>query len=297
MVDRPTEQQHPAAQGLQSLAPLAALTHLLDAQLLAATSLRPALPALTKAAELAAATLRAGGKLGYAGAGSSGLMALADCLELPGTYGIAPTQIPMMFAGGLPALSHMTGAVEDDPKLAHTDLERAGISRGDTVICVSASGGTPYTLVIADLARAHGAKIIALANVAGSPLLKVADIAVLLDTGPEVIAGSTRMGAGTAQKIALNLLSTLTAMHLGHVQDGYMVNLTADNAKLRDRAVGIVARLANVPPARATTALAETDGDVKTAILIASGARSRIEAVSLLVDSGGHLGPALAALS
>ncbi len=296
MTDRPTERQHPAAQGLQSLAPLAALGHLFDAQVAAAATVRSVLPALANAAAFCAERLRTGGKVGYAGAGSSGLMALADCLELPGTYGLAPSQTPVLFAGGTNALFHMQGVVEDDPDLAHADLAASGIGAGDALICVSASGATPYTLQVATGAKSRGAALIVIANVAGSPLVTLADIAVVLDTGPEVIAGSTRMGAGTAQKIALNLLSTSMAMQLGHVQDGYMVNLTADNAKLRDRARRIVARLAGVSDDRAAAALLATSGEVKPAILIAAGAADAADAAILLADSQGHLGPALAAL-
>jgi len=190
----------------------------------------------------------------------------------------------------------MTGSVEDDPALARADFTRAGIAQGDAVICISASGRTPYTLAIAEAARACGASVIGIANVPDSALLRLADIAILLDTGAEVIAGSTRMGAGTAQKIALNMLSTLMAMQLGHVQDGFMVNLTADNTKLRARARHIVARLAQVDETRAEAALQATGGEVKTAVLVAAGATDATDATLLLADSDGHLGPALAAL-
>ncbi|MDP3962235.1 MAG: N-acetylmuramic acid 6-phosphate etherase [Pseudorhodobacter sp.] len=295
MPQRRTEQQHRAASGLQALPAALALTHLMDAQLAAAAAVRAALPQIEAAATLACGVIAQGGKLGYGGAGSSGLMALADCLELAGTFGIAPERTPMLLAGGVASLLHMTGAVEDDAGRARADLAAAGLGRGDALICVSASGATPYTLALASGARASGAALIAMANVAGAALLRDADVAILLDTGPEVIAGSTRMGAATAQKIALNLISTLMAIKLGHVFDGYMVNLSADNAKLRDRACRIVARLAATDAARAATALAAAGGDVKTAVLIAAGARGRAAAASLLQASHGQLGPALAA--
>lgn len=183
-------------------------------------------------------------------------MALADALELAGTFGIPPARTPVLFAGGTAALLALTGAVEDDPALAATDLARLAPRAGDVLICVSASGRTPYTVAVADGARRSGATVIGLADVAGSPLLALADIAILLDTGPELVAGSTRMGAGTAAKIALNLISTLMGLRLGHVHDGYMVNVVADNAKLRDRAARIVAALAGTDPDRAAAALA-----------------------------------------
>lgn len=289
---RHTEDRHEGSAGLHDLAPCEAMARMLSAQLDSLAALRPALPALAAAAMQAADTLQAGGKLAYAGAGSSGLMALADCLELAGTYGIAPERTPILFAGGTEALSHMIGAVEDDPDLARADLTKAGLGAGDTVICVSASGRTPYTLAVADGAQAAGAKVIGIANVAGAPLLERADIAVALETGAELVAGSTRMAAGSAQKIALNMISTQTGVLLGHVHDGYMVNLTADNDKLRARAAGMIAAISGVPTEAAARALELTQGAVKPAILIAAGAPPA-QAQTLLEECGGHLAPAL----
>ena len=190
----------------------------------------------------------------------------------------------------------MRGAAEDDAAQAEADLARFAPRKGDAVICVSASGSTPYTLLIAGRARAAGAVVIGIANAAGSALLRESDIAVLLDTGPEMVAGSTRLGAGTAQKIALNMLSVMVGLHLGHVHDGYMVNLVADNAKLADRAARIVAAVAKVDRAAAEAALAQTDGAVKPAILVARGATPA--AATAAIDSlRGHLGPALACVT
>jgi N-acetylmuramic acid 6-phosphate etherase len=292
MADRPTEARHPFSEGLHASLPGDVLDRLLSAQEAALHSIRPALPQLTIAAEAAATALQHGGKMGYAGAGSSGLMAMADCLELAGTFGIPPDRTPMLFAGGAAALLHMTGAVEDDPALAKADFARAGLAKGDVVICVSASGATPYTQIIAEAARQAGTTVIGMANVAGSALLAACDIPVLLETGPEVISGSTRMGAGTAQKVALNMLSVLVGIRLGHVHDGYMVNVTADNAKLIDRAARIVAAIAGVTAQTATAALAQTGGAVKPAVLVARGATPDA-ALAALKASNGVLGPAL----
>lgn len=292
MTAQSTEARHPASAGFHALTDAQALSTLLDAQMSALTAVRAAFPALEQAAARSADVLRAGGKMAYAGAGSSGLMALADSLELAGTFGIAPDRTPLMFAGGAAALLHLTGAVEDDPDLARADLAQAGIGAGDVVLCLSASGATPYTLVVAREAAARGATIIGFANVAGSALLDLADIPVLLETGAEVVSGSTRMGAATAQKAALNLLSALVGVRLGHVHDGYMVNLIADNAKLVDRAARIVADISGVSRAMAEAALAQTGGAVKPAILVARG-QSPAEAKAALAESGGHLSAAL----
>ena len=292
MTESSTEGRHPGAEGFHALGGKDALSILLAAQIGALKALTPAIPALERVADAAAASLRAGGKLGYAGAGSSGLMALADCLELAGTFGFAPERTPMMFAGGADALLHMKGSVEDDPALALADLDCAGMAAGDTLLVLSASGRTPYALAIAEAARARGVTVAGFANVPGAALLGLADIPVLIETGPEVIAGSTRMGAATAQKVALNMVSVLAASKLGHIHDGYMVNVLADNAKLIDRAARIVAALSGQPVERAREALAETAGAVKPAVLVAAGA-APARAKSLLTDSGGHLGPAL----
>lgn len=292
---RRTETQHRHAPGLHARPPATILAQLLEGQQDAAAAVAAAIPALAAAAEAAAAALRSGHRLGYAGAGSSGLMALADALELAGTFGIPPARTPVLFAGGAAALLALTGAVEDDTDAAARDLAAAGLGPGDLLVAVSASGSTPYTLAAAAAAKARGMAVIGIANAEGSPLLASADHPVLLDTGPEVVAGSTRMGAATAQKIALNLFSTLTGLLLGHVHDGFMVNVTADNAKLRDRAQRIVATIAGADAATAADALATTGGRVKPAVLVAAGAPPDA-ADRLLADADGHVGAALAAL-
>jgi N-acetylmuramic acid 6-phosphate etherase len=187
----------------------------------------------------------------------------------------------------------MAGAPEDDADGATREVAQAGLASGDCLIAVSASGSTAYAVgALAEAAR-RGAKTIAIANNPGSPLLGLAAAPILLATPPEVIAGSTRMGAGTAQKIALNMLSTLAAIHLGHVHDGYMVNLHADNAKLRGRAARIVAAVAGCGEAAALSALEKTGGQVKPAILVAAGAADAGAAEKLLDGTGRRLRPAL----
>ena len=292
MDQRRTEGRHEFSDGLHTRDALVVLDHILLSQHASIKALSSAFGQIRAAADAAVLALRSGGKMGYAGAGSSGLMALADCLELPGTFGIAPDRVPMMFAGGTQALLHMTGGVEDDPALALADLDRAGLSAGDVVLCLAASGGTPYTLTIAREARALGVTVVGFANVADAPLLQMADIPIMLDTGPEIISGSTRMGAGTTQKIALNMLSVLVGIGLGHVHDGYMVNVIADNAKLIDRAVRIVAHVAGVGADAARMALQQSGGAVKPAILIAKGMTPE-DARCALDRSQGHLAPHL----
>jgi N-acetylmuramic acid 6-phosphate etherase len=289
---RITEQLHEAAIGLD-MRPVGEVAVILAAgQAAAAASVAGANDAICLGAALMSRTIREGGVLHYVAAGSSGLMAASDALELGGTFSIPPRQIRIHMAGGIPTGVEMPGDTEDDTSGLADGL--AGLSPRDTVIAVSASGSTPYTLEALRLAQEMGAPVIGIANNAGAPLLVGSEVAILLETPPEVISGSTRMGAGTAQKIALNMLSTLMALRLGHVHDGMMVNLTADNAKLRGRAQGIVAQVAGVDLATAEAALAQTDGRVKPAILLVAGVRDVRSAAALLEETGGHIRPALA---
>jgi N-acetylmuramic acid 6-phosphate etherase len=289
---RSTEARHPASPGLHAVPASEVGARILAAQAAALAAITPAVPAIAEVADAGAAALRAGRRMVYVGAGSSGLMALADALELPGTFGIPPAQVPVLFAGGTAALLSMAGAVEDDVPAALADLARLSIGPGDVVICLAASGGTPTTLAVAQAARDAGATVAGFAHVAGSPLLTLSHLPVFLDTGPEVITGSTRMGAGTAQKAALNLMSVLVGIALGHVHDGYMVNLLADNIKLRDRAARIVADVAGTDPATARAALDASDGRVKPAILIARG-HTPADADAALTAADGHIARAM----
>lgn len=292
-----TEARHEKASGLDALAPTEILALLADGQVAAAKAVQSSLESLRKAAGLMAAALGEGGRLIYAGAGSSGLMALADALELPGTYGIPEDRVRILLAGGADALSSLKGAPEDDVEAGKADLLALEPGRKDCVLAVSASGSTPYVLGIADVARLKGAQVVGIANNPGVPLFALANVAVLLATPPEVIAGSTRMGAGTAQKIAFNMMSTLAGVMLGHVHDGHMVNLKADNRKLRARASRMVSDITGIDLPSAEAVLAKADGSVKIAVLLASGASGTGEAASLLEACGGHLRPALRSLS
>ncbi len=295
MSQKATEAKHGKADGLDTSAPEDILALLASGQQDAARAVDAAIPALAQAAELVSTSIRAGRKLVYVGAGSSGLMAMADALELPGTYGIAREQIALLLAGGVSSLSDMEGAPEDDVVLAEKDA--SVIAEGDCVLAVSASGSTPYVLKIAEIARSRGAKVVALANNPGAQLFEGADVSVLLETPPEVVAGSTRMGAGTAQKLAFNMLSTLAAIKLGHVHDGHMVNLRADNEKLRIRAVAMVAEIAGIGFDEARKWFGQADGSVKVAVLLAAGAADAAIARELLNRSEQVLRKALAELN
>ncbi|MCI2397777.1 N-acetylmuramic acid 6-phosphate etherase [Aliiroseovarius subalbicans] len=286
-----TEAAHDAAEGLDLRADGEILSVLLEAQRQALEGLADAHAALGEGAALMADTVRAGGCLTYVAAGSSGLMALADAAELGGTFGIPAAQVRILMAGGVPTCANMPGDTEDDAQDAARTVESLGAD--DTVIAVTASGTTPYPNEIARLAHSKSARVICIANNPEAAIFDHADVAICLPTPPEVISGSTRMGAATAQKVALNAMSTLMGIRLGHVHDGMMVNLVADNAKLRARAAGMVARIAGVDAATAQNCLGQAQGAVKPAVLCAAGVSAE-RAAQILTETKGHLRAALA---
>lgn len=269
------------------------LSAMLASQVAALDVVGGALDAIAAGAALMAETLKRGARLHYAAAGSSGLMALADAAELPGTFGVAQTQIAVHMAGGVPVDGVMPGNTEDNTDDARRDAE--AVRPGDTAIILSASGTTPYALAFAETARNEGAKAICLANRPETPLFQSADIAIALPTAPEFVDGSTRLGAGTAQKVALNLMSTQMGILLGHVHDGMMVNLNPDNIKLRKRAATIVCRIAEVDNSAAEKALTVSGYDTKAAALVARGLPIA-SARALLKQHQGILSVCLAAM-
>ena len=284
----PVTETLPEGAPIDALPSREAVPAMVDAQLAAVRAVEVVKADIVRASEAMAEGFRAGGSLHYVAAGSSGLMALADASELPGTFGIEPKSIKIHMAGGVPVDGHMPGDTEDDTKAV--DAVGSQIAGGDVVIVLTVSGSTPYAVEIARKASALGATVIGIANNPGAALFAHADIQVCIATPPEVVAGSTRLGAGTAQKVALNLMSTLMGIALGHVYQGEMVNVVADNAKLVARAARIVADVAGVPSAQAEAALTATGGAVKPAILVARG-MDPDRARAALEETGGHLGP------
>jgi N-acetylmuramic acid 6-phosphate etherase len=248
------------------------LTAIWEGQVRALSGVAGAVPDLGDAA--AAIVRRLGddrSRLAYAGAGSSGLLAMQDAAELTPTFGWPTDRLVFLMAGGDAARLSPSATGEDDVAAAERDVADANIAATDVVIAVAASGTTPYTVRLVEAAGRCGALTVGLANNPDTPLLKRADHPVLLISGPEVIAGSTRLGAGTAQKAALGMLSTLVMTRLGHVMDGHMVSVVAGNDKLRVRAVRMVGQIAAVSEDTAAAAVDACDGDVKQAALVAHG--------------------------
>ena len=259
-----------------------------EGQLAAVAALRPALPALAAAVTAAASRLRGGGRIAYAGAGTSGRIGVQDGAELGPTFDWPPERLLFLIAGGEAALIRAAEGAEDRADAAAQDVRDARLGPPDVLVGLAASGSTPYTVACVATAREAGALTIGIANSPGTRLLEAAEHKVSLETGPEAIAGSTRMKAGTAQKAALNLFSTTVMMQLGRVYRGQMVDMLARNDKLRRRAVRVLRGLTGVSTEQAAAALTEADGRVKLAVLIARGLRIA-EAQALLAQCGGDL--------
>lgn len=292
---RQTEQVLGDLAGMDTWDGLRILDVLVAGQERAIAAVRAALPAIDRAATLLAERLEAGARLIYAGAGTSIRIGVQDGSELPETFGLDAARVTYLIAGGRDAMFETAGAGEDDVEAGEA---AAQVCRpGDVMIAVAASGSTPYTLAAARAATARGATLIAVVNNPDSPLGQLAHSEIVLRSGPEVIAGSTRMGAGTAQKAALNLLSTLAFIKCGAVHDGLMVEVDASNAKLKRRAEGIVAKIAGVAPAEAAAALDQAGGAIKPAVLLCAGAQDPAAARELLAETGYNLRLALARLA
>jgi len=292
---RKTESELPESSGIDTWSDADILGTFVAGQERAIAAVKAAIPQISKAANAVAACLAGDGRLFYAGAGTSIRIGVQDGSELPATFGMAEDKIVYLIAGSRAAMFETLADAEDDAEEGH---RAASVCKaGDAVIVIAASGSTPYTIAVAKRARELGASVIAVVNNPTSALAAAADIEVFLDSGPEVIMGSTRMGAGTAQKAALNLLSTLTHIKLGAVHDGMMVNVRADNLKLKARARGIVSRIAKANEKDAAAALEISKGEVKPAVLICVGAKSLDAAQKLLVETKGNLRLALLKLA
>lgn len=234
------------------------------------------------------------GRLIYCGAGSAGAQACLDGLELPSTFGWPQSRLAVLLAGGIGSFYDQGGLCEDDTELAKRDLAELDISDEDVVIAVSASGNTPYTTAAVRLARAKGALTVALVNNKNCQMLEQANLSLVLPTGAEAIAGSTRMAAATAQKIALNALSTLVMTRLGFVYDNLMVQMRVSNLKLQARAVQIVCQISDCEEPMAEVYLADAKQDIPVAVLLAKG-HSLSAAQEKLQQCGGKLRDALKA--
>ncbi|HEX3429837.1 MAG TPA: N-acetylmuramic acid 6-phosphate etherase [Rhizomicrobium sp.] len=283
-----TEQIDPRYAGLDSWSTAEMLAVMYEGQLAAAAAVQPALEAIGRAVQDSAAALKHEGRLAYVGAGTSGRIGVQDGTELCPTFNWPAERLLFLIAGGTAALTRSAEAAEDSEPDGAKAIIEATIESHDVVIGLAASGTTPFVLGALRAAQQAGAVTVGIANNPGAPLLGLVRHPVLLRTGSEAIAGSTRMKAATAQKIALNLFSTALMVKLGRVYSGLMVHMRATNAKLKRRAVVIVSDVTGCAAGDGVRFVEEAEGDVKIAILLALG-RTRSEAAALLERADGNL--------
>jgi N-acetylmuramic acid 6-phosphate etherase len=287
-----TEHASPRYADIDQWQPGDILHAMIEGQLAAVAAVRAALSAIEEAARATEARLRQGGRLIYVGAGTSGRLAVQDGAELIPTFNWPQERLLLLMAGGKDALMRSAENAEDEAGQALRVVQQHGVTAADVIIAVAASGTTPFTLTCLRESKCRGALTIGIANNRGTPILQDADCAVWLDTGPEPIAGSTRMKAGTAQRVALNLLSSLVMIRLGRVHEGLMVDLQAVNAKLARRSENILIRLTGRTPDEVRNALARANGSVKLAVLLLHG-HSVEDATAALNHADGRLRTAL----
>ncbi|MBT2455117.1 N-acetylmuramic acid 6-phosphate etherase [Streptomyces sp. ISL-86] len=254
------------------------------------------LPRIAAAIDGIAVRMARGGRLLYAGAGTAGRMGVLDASECPPTFNTDPAQVIGLIAGGPAAMVKAVEGAEDSKELAAADLTALELTPDDTVIGISASGRTPYAIGAVEFARTRGALTVGLSCNAGSALAAAAEHGIEVVVGPELLTGSTRLKAGTAQKLVLNLISTITMIRLGKTYGNLMVDVRASNEKLRARSRRIVALATGAPDEEIEAALTATGGEVKNAVLVILGGVDGPTAAGLLTASQGHLRDALDAL-
>jgi N-acetylmuramic acid 6-phosphate etherase len=287
-----TEAINPQTAGLDTLSTPDLVRVLAEQQRAAVDAVVAKSDAIAQAVDEISKRLRAGGRLHYVGAGTSGRLGVLDASEMPPTFGTPPDLVCGHIAGGRDALTRAIEGAEDDGQAGAEEMLRH-VEPGDAVVGVSASGGAPFVLCAIEEARRIGAWTLGVANSEGSPLLVAADLGIALSTGAEPLAGSTRLKAGTSQKVLLNTLSTATMVRLGKVYDNLMVDVVATNAKLRRRAQRLVVRLTGIEEEEARQLLAASNGRVKTAVVMQRRNATPEEALSILENAGGSLRAAL----
>jgi N-acetylmuramic acid 6-phosphate etherase len=288
-----TEQPNPASAGIDLL-PTEQVLRIINAEdRKVAEAVEREIPAITRAVDAIVARFEAGGRLFYMGAGTSGRLGVLDASECPPTFSVPPEMVRGIIAGGEAALSRATETTEDDPVIGVRDLLAAGFTARDVLVGLAASGRTPYVLGAVAEARRTGAVTIGISCTPDSELARAVDIPITPVPGPEIVAGSTRMKAGTAQKLVLNMLSTGVFIRLGYVYGNLMVNVQPKNTKLINRAHRIVAEAAGVGMERAAELLTASGDSVRVAILMGKAGVGREEAERRLAAAHGRISQAL----
>jgi N-acetylmuramic acid 6-phosphate etherase len=284
-----TEQVNPLATDLDTKPALeiARIINAEDAHV--AKAVRRALPQIARAINWAANAIASGGRLIYVGAGTSGRIAALDAAECPPTFGADPKTVQFVMAGGKQALGAAIEADEDSPELGIREMRKKNPGQKDVVVGLAASGRTPFTVSAVRYARSRGAKTIAVTSNPRSPLQHYAEIAIVVETGPEVVSGSTRMKAGTAQKMVLNMISTGAMVRLGYVYGSLMVKVHPQNVKLTERGISILERAAEVSREQAENILRGAAGSIPTALVMLKAEVNRKQAEKALIATDGHI--------
>jgi N-acetylmuramic acid 6-phosphate etherase len=291
-----TEQENPRTRDMGSLPTLDVVRLINDEDAGVATAVQRVLPDVARAIEGIAARLERGGRLIHVGTGTSGRLGVLDASECPPTFGVSPDLVQGLIAGGYDACYRAVEASEDDRAAGARDLEARGVTANDAIVGLAASGRTPYTIGAVAYARALGAFTVAVTCVPDSEITRAAEVAIVPVVGPEVLAGSTRMKAGTAQKMVLNMLSTVAMIRLGYVTGNRMTNMRARNSKLAARSIRIVAAETGVDDTAARTALAAAGDDLPVAIVMLKTGRTRDQAQAALTQSNGIIAKAVSLL-
>jgi N-acetylmuramic acid 6-phosphate etherase len=289
----PTEQSNPRTTRIDRLSTrkILVLLNAEDARVPAAV--RRTLPKLSRAVDAIVKAWREGHNVFYVGAGTSGRLGVLDAAECPPTFGVSPRRLQAVLAGGAAAVFRSAEAAEDSARAGARDLAQRGVRKGDVVVALTASGSTPYALGALRWARRRGAFTVAVTANRRSPVSRLAQVAICPETGPEAIAGSTRLKAGTAQKLVLNMLSTAAMIRLGHVYDNLMVNVQMSNRKLQQRGRRVLVEALGVSDTEAARLVRQSGGNLKAAILMGRLGVSRREAERRLAAAGDHLRQAL----
>jgi N-acetylmuramic acid 6-phosphate etherase len=292
-----TEQENPRTRGLSELPVLEIVRLMNDEDARVPAAVREVLPEVARAVEAIVERLGRGGRLFYVGTGTSGRLGVLDASECPPTFGVPPELVQGVIAGGHDALYRATEASEDDREAGARDIEARGLSGADALVGIAASGRTPYTIGALERARDLGALTVALTCVPESPITASAEISIVPVVGPEVVAGSTRLKAGTAQKLVLNMLSTATMVRLGYVTGNRMTNLMPRNEKLRARAVRVLAAEAGLDEGAAREAIEAAGGDPRVALVMGRTGAPRERAEAALSEAKGVVGRAVESIA
>jgi len=292
--DLTTERANPRSIDLD-LKPALEIAHIINAEdAKVAAAVQRALPQIARAIDLVAAHFRRGGRLLYVGTGTSGRIGALDASEIPPTFATSPALVQFIIAGGPKALGAEAEASEDSSELGRSEMVKRKPGKKDVVIGIAASGRTPFTIAALEYARSRGAQTIALTCNPDSPLERAAHFAIVTDVGPEVLTGSSRMKAGTAQKMVLNMITTGAMTRLGYVYGNLMVNLRLKNSKLSERGITILQHAAEVDREQARQALQSASNDVPVALVMLKTNVSRAQASRALKSTNGHVRKAIA---